>query len=156
MDRQRVKARASWAGSGEAADESVWFPLREKLGATEFLGYETESAEGVVAALVKDGQEAGSLKAGETGAIVLNQTPFYAESGGQVGDTGVLTGEGGIKVRITDTQKKLGDLFVHIGTVESGEVKLGTALQLEVDHGRRSSIRAHHSATHLIHEALRQ
>ncbi|MCP3388548.1 alanine--tRNA ligase [Bradyrhizobium sp. CCGB12] len=156
MERQREKARESWKGSGEAASEAIWFPLREKLGATEFLGYETESAEGVVSALVKDGKETDSLKAGETGAIVLNQTPFYAESGGQVGDTGVLLGEGGIKVRVTDTQKKLGDFFVHIGMVESGEVKLGTALQLEVDHGRRSSIRAHHSATHLIHEALRQ
>src|SRR6476660_6852144 len=156
MERQRAKARASWAGSGEAAQETVWFALREKIGATEFLGYETESAEGVVSALVKDGKEADSLKAGEQGAIVLNQTPFYAESGGQVGDIGVLTGEGGIKFRVTDTQKKLGDFFVHVGTVESGEVKLGTALQLEVDHGRRSSIRAHHSATHLIHEALRQ
>lgn len=156
MERQKAKARESWKGSGEAASEAIWFPLREKLGATEFLGYETESAEGVVSALVKDGQEVASLKAGETGAIVLNQTPFYAESGGQVGDTGVLTGEGGLKVRVTDTQKKLGDLFVHIGNVESGELKLGAALQLEVDHSRRSSIRAHHSATHLIHEALRQ
>ncbi|EJN07586.1 alanine--tRNA ligase [Bradyrhizobium sp. YR681] len=156
MERQKAKARESWKGSGEAASEAIWFPLREKLGATEFLGYETESAEGVVTALVKDGKEATSLKAGETGAIVLNQTPFYAESGGQVGDTGVLTGEGGLKFRVTDTQKKLGDFFVHVGNVESGELKLGTALQLEVDHGRRSSIRAHHSATHLIHEALRQ
>jgi alanyl-tRNA synthetase len=156
MERQKAKARESWKGSGEAASEAIWFPLREKLGATEFLGYETESAEGVVSALVKDGAEVASLKAGDTGAIVLNQTPFYAESGGQVGDTGVLTGEGGIKFRVTDTQKKLGDFFVHIGKVESGELKLGTALQLEVDHGRRSSIRAHHSATHLIHEALRQ
>lgn len=156
MERQKVKARESWKGSGEAASEAIWFPLREKLGATEFLGYETESAEGVVSALVKDGHEVASLKAGEAGAIVLNQTPFYAESGGQVGDTGVLTGEGGIKFRVTDTQKKLGDLFVHVGTVENGEIKLGTALQLEVDHSRRSSIRAHHSATHLIHEALRQ
>lgn len=156
MDRQRVKARASWAGSGEAADESVWFPLREKLGATEFLGYETESAEGVVSALVKDGKEVDSLKASETGSIVLNQTPFYAESGGQVGDTGVLTGEGGIKFRVTETQKKAGDLFVHTGTVEQGTLKAGAALQLEVDHTRRSSIRAHHSATHLLHEALRQ
>src|SRR6187200_281006 len=94
MDRQRVKARASWAGSGDTASETIWFPLREKLGATEFLGYETESAEGVVAALVKDGKETDSLKAGETGSIVLNQTPFYAESGGQVGDTGVMIGEG--------------------------------------------------------------
>lgn len=156
MERQKAKARESWKGSGEAASEAIWFPLREKLGATEFLGYETESAEGVVTALVKDGKEATSLKVGDTGAIVLNQTPFYAESGGQVGDTGVLTGEGGIKFRVTDTQKKLGDFFVHVGIVESGELKLGTALQLEVDHGRRFSIRAHHSATHLIHEALRQ
>lgn len=156
MERQKAKARESWKGSGEAASEAIWFPLREKLGATEFLGYETESAEGVVSALVKEGAEVASLKAGETGAIVLNQTPFYAESGGQVGDTGVLSGEGGIKIRVTDTQKKLGDLFVHIGTVENGEVKLGTALQLEVDHARRSTIRAHHSATHIIHEALRQ
>ena len=156
MDRQRAKARASWAGSGEAADETIWFPLREKLGATEFLGYDTESAEGVVTALVKDGKEIDSLKAGETGSIVLNQTPFYAESGGQVGDTGVLTGEGGIKFRVTDMQKKAGDLFVHTGTVEQGTLKAGTALQLEVDHARRSSIRAHHSATHLLHEALRQ
>ncbi|MCA6118953.1 alanine--tRNA ligase [Bradyrhizobium sp. WSM 1738] len=156
MERQREKARASWAGSGESADESVWFPLREKLGATEFLGYDTESAEGVVTALVKDGKEIDSLKAGEAGSIVLNQTPFYAESGGQVGDTGVLTGEGGIKFRVTETQKKAGDLFVHTGTVEQGTLKAGTALQLEVDHARRSSIRAHHSATHLLHEALRQ
>jgi alanyl-tRNA synthetase len=156
MERQREKARASWAGSGEAADESIWFPLREKLGATEFLGYETESAEGVVSALVKDGKETNSLKAGETGSIVLNQTPFYAESGGQVGDTGVLSGEGGIKFRVTDVQKKAGDLFVHSGTVEEGTLKVGAALQLEVDHVRRSSIRAHHSATHLLHEALRQ
>ncbi|MEH2486737.1 alanine--tRNA ligase [Bradyrhizobium sp. AZCC 2230] len=156
MERQKAKARESWKGSGEAASEAIWFPLREKLGATEFLGYETESAEGVVSALVKDGQEVAHLKTGDTGALLLNQTPFYAESGGQVGDTGVLTGEGGIKFRVTDTQKKLGDFFVHVGTLESGELKVGTALQLEVDHGRRSSIRAHHSATHLIHEALRQ
>ncbi|MCA1402398.1 alanine--tRNA ligase [Bradyrhizobium sp. BRP56] len=155
MERQRIKARASWAGSGEAASEAIWFPLREKLGATEFLGYETESAEGAVTALIKDGAEVESLKAGESGAIVLNQTPFYGESGGQVGDTGVLTGEG-VKFRVTDTQKKAGDLLVHLGTVEQGTLGVGTALQLEVDHTRRSSIRANHSATHLLHEALRQ
>jgi alanyl-tRNA synthetase len=155
MDRQRAKARAAWAGSGDTASENVWFPLREKLGATEFLGYETETAEGVVAALVKDGKDVESLKTGESGAIVLNQTPFYAESGGQVGDTGVMTGEG-VRFRVTDTQKKAGDLFVHLGTVEQGTLKSGTALLLEVDHARRSSIRAHHSATHLLHEALRQ
>ncbi|HZR88723.1 MAG TPA: alanine--tRNA ligase [Bradyrhizobium sp.] len=156
MERQRQKARASWVGSGEAATETIWFPLREKLGATEFLGYETESAEGAVAALIKDGQEVESLKAGESGAIVLNQTPFYGESGGQVGDLGLLTGEGGIKFRVTDTQKKAGDLFVHLGTLEHGTLKVGTALQLEVDHTRRSAIRRNHSATHLLHEALRQ
>ena len=155
MDRQRAKARAAWAGSGDTASENVWFPLREKLGATEFLGYETETAEGVVAALVKDGKDVESLKAGESGAIVLNQTPFYAESGGQVGDTGIMTGEG-VRFRVTDTQKKAGDLFVHLGTVEQGTLRSGTALLLEVDHARRSSIRAHHSATHLLHEALRQ
>src|SRR6202000_1565970 len=102
-----------------------------------------------------EGQEVDSLKAGESGAIVLNQTPFYAESGGQVGDTGMMLGEG-VKFRVTDTQKKAGDLFVHLGTVEQGTLKTGMALALEVDHARRSSIRAHHSATHLLHEALRQ
>jgi alanyl-tRNA synthetase len=155
MDRQRAKARAAWAGSGDTASETIWFPLREKLGATEFLGYETESAEGVAGALVKDGVEVDALKKGESGAIILNQTPFYAESGGQVGDTGMMSGEG-VRVRVTDTQKKAGDLFVHIGTVEQGTLKPGAALQLEVDHARRASIRAHHSATHLLHEALRQ
>jgi alanyl-tRNA synthetase len=155
MERQRQKARASWVGSGEAATETIWFPLREKLGATEFLGYETESAEGAVAALVKDGKEVDSLKAGESGAIVLNQTPFYGESGGQVGDIGLMLGEG-VKFRVTETQKKAGDVFVHIGTVEQGTLKPGTALQLEVDHARRSAIRRNHSATHLLHEALRQ
>src|ERR1700761_6156647 len=155
MDRQREKARASWSGSGDAATESVWFPLHEKLGATEFLGYETERAEGVVTALVKDGKEVDSLKAGENGSIVLNQTPFYAESGGQVGDTGVLTGEG-VTFRVTETQKKAGDLWVHQGTLEQGTLKVGAPLQLDVDHARRSSIRANHSATHLLHEALRQ
>ena len=155
MDQQRAKARAAWAGSGDTAAENIWFPLREKLGATEFLGYDTEIAEGVVTALVKDGKEADSAKTGDSVAIVMNQTPFYAESGGQVGDTGVLTGDGA-RVRITDTQKKAGDLYVHLGTVEQGTLKPGLPLQLEVDHGRRTSIRANHSATHLLHEALRQ
>jgi alanyl-tRNA synthetase len=155
MEKQREKARASWSGSGEAATEAIWFPLREKLGATEFLGYETETAEGVVTALVKDGKEVASLKAGEPGVVVLNQTPFYGESGGQVGDEGVLVGEG-VRFRVTDTQKKAGDLFAHVGTVEQGTLKTGAALSLEVNHARRSAIRAHHSATHLLHEALRQ
>src|SRR5262245_59886111 len=155
MERQRKLARASWAGSGEAATETVWFSLREKLGASEFLGYETETAEGVVAALVKDGKEVASLGKGESGAVVVNQTPFYGESGGQVGDTGVMTADG-VRFRVTDTQKKAGDLFVHLGTVEQGTLKPGAALALDVDHARRSAIRQNHSATHLLHEALRQ
>jgi alanyl-tRNA synthetase len=155
MERQRKTARAAWAGSGDTASEAIWFPLRDKLGATEFLGYETETAEGVVGALAKDGAAVDQLKSGESGAIVLNQTPFYAESGGQVGDTGMMIGEGVI-FRVTDTQKKAGDLFVHLGIVEQGTLKAGTALQLDVDHARRASIRAHHSATHVLHEALRQ
>ncbi len=155
MEEQRKKARASWAGSGEAADEAVWFSLREKNGATEFLGYETENAEGVVAALVRDGKEVTALKQGESGAVVLNQTPFYGESGGQVGDTGVLTADG-VRFKVTDTQKYAGDMFAHIGTVEEGTLKTGTALALKVDHARRSAVRRNHSATHLLHEALRQ
>jgi alanyl-tRNA synthetase len=155
MERQREKARASWAGSGDAATEAVWFGLRESAGATEFLGYETETAEGVVAALVKDGKQVPALRAGESGAVILNQTPFYAESGGQVGDTGIMRGEG-VRFRVADTQKKAGEVFVHSGVVEEGTLEAGAALMLEVDHSRRSAIRQHHSATHILHEALRQ
>ena len=155
MEKQREKARASWSGSGDAATEAVWFSLREQVGATEFLGYETEAAEGVVTALVRDGTTVDALKKGETGTVVLNQTPFYGESGGQVGDTGVMMGEG-VRFRVTDTQKKAGDVFVHTGMVEEGTLKTGAALQLDVDHARRTAIRANHSATHLLHEALRQ
>jgi alanyl-tRNA synthetase len=155
MERQREKARASWAGSGEAAQEAIWFALREKLGATEFLGYETESAEGVVSALVRDGKEVMELKKGERGAVVVNQTPFYSESGGQVGDEGEMRREG-VRLAVTDTQKKTGDLFAHFVTVEQGTVKVGDPLLLEVDHARRLAIRQNHSATHLLHEALRQ
>ncbi|HEY8267126.1 MAG TPA: alanine--tRNA ligase [Xanthobacteraceae bacterium] len=155
MERQREKARGSWAGSGEAATETVWFGLREKLGATEFLGYETEKAEGAVTALVKGGAEAKELKSGEEGAVLVNQTPFYGESGGQVGDTGTLSAEG-VRFRVTDTQKRAGELIVHLGKVEQGTLKPGLALALEVDYARRSDIRRNHSATHLLHEALRQ
>jgi alanyl-tRNA synthetase len=155
MDKQKEKARASWAGSGEAATAAVWFPIRERVGASEFLGYETERAEGVVAAILRDGKEVDALKTGESGAIVLNQTPFYGESGGQVGDTGVMHADG-VRVKVTDTQKEAGDLLVHSATVEQGTLKLGAALTLEVDHARRTAIRRNHSATHLLHEALRQ
>ena len=155
MERQREKARASWAGSGEAATETLWFSLREKVGSTEFLGYETESAEGVVAALVKGGREVSELKKGESGAVVMNQTPFYGESGGQVGDTGDMRRDG-VHATVIDTQKKAGDLFVHAVKVEQGTIKIGDPLLLEVDHTRRAAIRQNHSATHLLHEALRQ
>jgi alanyl-tRNA synthetase len=155
MERQRAKARASWAGSGEAAQETVWFALREKLGPTEFLGYETESAEGVVSALVRDGKEVSELKTGESGAVVVNQTPFYGESGGQVGDEGEIRRDG-LRAAVTGTQKNAGDLFAHMVKVEQGALKVGDPVLLEVEHARRSAIRQNHSATHLLHEALRQ
>src|SRR5262249_28330551 len=155
MERQREKARASWAGSGEAETEALWFAIKERVGATEFLGYETESAEGVVAALVKDGNEVDALHAGESGVVVLNQTPFYGEAGGQVGDTGVMAGDD-VRFSVADTQRKAGDVLVHSGRVENGTLKVGAALTLAVDHARRSAIRRNHSATHILHEALRQ
>ncbi len=155
MERQRAEARKAWAGSGEAATEAVWFAVKDKAGATEFLGYETESAEGVVVALLRDGVEVDSLKAGEKGFLILNQTPFYAESGGQVGDTGMLHA-GETRIRVDNTIKKVGDLFVHDVVVEQGDVGKGMALELEVDRERRTAIRANHSATHLLHEALRE
>ncbi len=155
MERQREKARASWVGSGEAAQEAVWLTLREKLGPTEFLGYETESAEGVIAALVKDGKEVSELKKGEAGAVIVNQTPFYGESGGQVGDEGEIRRDG-LRAVVTDTQKKAGDVFAHFVKVDEGTLKVGDPVLMEVDHARRFAIRQNHSATHLLHEALRQ
>ena len=154
MARQRAEARKAWSGSGEAATETIWFSLRERVGATEFLGYETEIAEGVAEALVQGGAEVPSLAVGQTGWLILNQTPFYGESGGQVGDVGVVSGAG-VRARVLDTKKKLGDLFVHEVEVEEGALAVGAALELKVDHAARSAIRANHSATHLLHEALR-
>jgi alanyl-tRNA synthetase len=156
MQKQKEEARKAWKGSGEAATETVWFEVKERVGATDFLGYDTEAAEGEIRAVLKDGKEVGSLKPGDDAALVLNQTPFYGESGGQVGDQGVIKGPKGALFRVTDTQKKLGDLFVHIGHVEKGTFKPGDAVELIVDHARRAATRANHSATHLVHEALRQ
>lgn len=155
MERQKAEARANWSGSGEAATDTVWFGVREREGATEFLGYDTETAEGAVRALVQEGKEVSELPAGARGFVVLNQTPFYGESGGQVGDSGLVSGEG-VKARVLNTQKKLGDVFVHDVEVTEGTLKIGTPLALEVDHARRSAVRANHSATHLLHEALRR
>jgi alanyl-tRNA synthetase len=155
MQRQRADARRAWSGSGEAATEPVWFALREEVGATEFLGYETERAEAIVSALVRDGVRIERVGPGERVQMVATQTPFYGESGGQVGDSGVMTGRG-LAARVLGTQKRLGDLFVHDVAVDEGELTPGMAVDLVVDPARRAAIRANHSATHLLHEALRQ
>src|SRR6056297_1229063 len=154
MAEQKARARAAWSGSGEAADQTVWFDIAEHKGTTDFLGYDTEVAEGQITALVRDGSETDRAAKGDIVQIVLNQTPFYAESGGQVGDTGTLKTETGT-ARITDT-KKVAGVFIHMAEVTEGEIATGAAAQLAVDHARRSAIRANHSATHLLHEALRK
>ncbi|WP_102110125.1 alanine--tRNA ligase [Oceaniglobus roseus] len=154
MAEQKAKARAAWAGSGETADAAIWYDLAERSGNTEFLGYDTEEAEGTIQAIVQDGAAVEVAKAGDTIQIVLNQTPFYAEAGGQVGDTGIIattTGTG----RVTDTRKVAG-LYVHFAEVTEGEIKRGSGAKLMVDHDRRTLIRANHSATHLLNEALRE
>jgi alanyl-tRNA synthetase len=155
MQAQREDARKAWKGTGEAKTETIWYELREKLGGTEFLGYDTETAEGIVRAIVVDGKDVESLSVGQTGAILVNQTPFYAESGGQTGDHGVIRTVEGAVFRVTDTQKRVGDVFVHLGHVEQGSFRISNAVELVVDHQRRSGNRIHHSATHLLHEALR-
>ena len=155
MAAQKAEARKSWSGSGEAATDTVWYGLADKLGPTEFLGYETETAEGEVRALLKDGQEVPSLAAGDEGFVVLNQTPFYGESGGQVGDSGQLTSLKGLEGEVADTSKPLGRLHVLHTRVAKGEVSVGETLHQSVDEERRRATRANHSATHLLHAALR-
>ncbi|HVY20910.1 MAG TPA: alanine--tRNA ligase [Bauldia sp.] len=154
MEKQKDEARASWAGSGDAQTEPVWFKLREKLGATEFLGYDTESAEGEIVAMVQKGEGVQSAKAGEQVAIVVNQTPFYAEQGGQQGDQGIVAGEKGGAL-IEDVQKRAEGLYVHYGRIQNGTLSVGDAVRLSVDNPRRTAIRSNHSATHLLHAALR-
>jgi len=155
MARQKAEARANWSGSGDAATETVWFSVRDRVGPTEFLGYATEQAEGVITALVKDGAVVDMANAGEALGVVVNQTPFYGESGGQMGDTGMISGDG-FRFEVTDTQKKGDGVFVHLGRVSEGVMRTGMAAELKVDHARRSMLRANHSATHLVHEALRE
>jgi alanyl-tRNA synthetase len=155
MERQKEEARASWMGSGEAQTESIWFKLRDTLGATEFLGYEAETAEGEILALVRDAEGIPSAKEGEEVAILVNQTPFYAESGGQVADTGTIETADGARIIVTDVQKRADGLFVHYGKVESGKLSTGDAVRLTIDKARRTKIRGNHSATHLLHAALR-
>ncbi|RAI04073.1 alanine--tRNA ligase [Acuticoccus sediminis] len=155
MAEQKAKARANWAGSGDAADERVWFGVRDRVGATEFLGYDTTRADATVAAIVVDGAEVQTVGAGQEARIVFNQTPFYAESGGQVGDTGSATA-GETRFAIADTTKVADGLFVHRGTLEAGTLTVGDALTLQVEDERRDMIRANHSATHILHECLRR
>ncbi|MBP1846089.1 alanyl-tRNA synthetase [Rhizobium petrolearium] len=155
MERQKAEARSHWAGSGDKATETIWFELKEKFGATEFLGYDTETAEGVVQAIVRDGKAVDSASAGDQVQVIVNQTPFYGESGGQMGDTGVISTDSA-RLEVSDTQKKGEGLFVHSAIVADGTLKVGDAVALAVDHGRRSRLRSNHSATHLLHEALRE
>ena len=156
MQQQRIRARAAWVGSGEAVTEPLWFEIREMAGATEFLGYTTESAEAEVLAVVVDGAQVNAAPTGADVALVLNQTPFYGESGGQVGDAGTIVGPNGLIIQVTDTKKKPGGLLVHLGRVEAGTACPAAPVVATVDYVRRNAIRAHHSATHLLHEALRR
>ncbi|MFE3835680.1 alanine--tRNA ligase [Pseudogemmobacter sonorensis] len=154
MEEQRAKARASWSGSGEAKDARIWFELAEAHGPSEFLGYETETAEGVIQALVREGATTGAVEAGTRAQVVVNQTPFYAESGGQIGDQGWIRTDTGL-ARVDDTIKAAG-VFIHVVEVIEGTVLRGQPARLEVAHARRGEIRQSHSATHLLHEALRR
>ena len=156
MDRQRAEARKAWAGSGEAATESVWFEIRERVGASEFLGYDADRAEGQILALLVDGKPVDQAMAGTAVAVICNQTTFYGESGGQMGDTGVIAVPGRGRMTVSDCTKKLGDLIVHLGKVEEGRLAVGDFAELEIDRNRRANVRAHHSATHLLHAALRR
>ena len=157
MERQRAEARKAWSGSGDAATEKIWFEVKDKVGATDFLGYSTETAEGRVTALVVGGAAVSQAQSGDVVSLVANQTPFYAESGGQVGDTGLIVTAGGkAEIAITDTQKKADAVFVHSGKVTKGTVAVGDEAAFKVDGKRRSAIRGHHSATHLLHAALRR
>ena len=155
MERQREAARSAWVGSGDAGDTALWFKLRERLGPTEFLGYAQEAAEGVAMALVSEGAEVTEIAAGQTGLVLLNQTPFYAESGGQVGDMGRMTGPDGVTVKVLDVQKQVGALWAHRVEVGSGAITVDMPLELAVDGERRGHIRRNHSATHLLHAAFR-
>jgi len=156
MAKQKAEARKSWAGSGDATVSKIWFEVADELGATDFLGYSTEKAEGQITAIVRNGSRVADAGAGMDVQIVVNQSPFYAESGGQVGDTGTITTSSGAVVVVTDTRKEAGNVFVHHGRVEKGSIKTADEVKLVVDSERRSAIRGNHSATHLLHECLRR
>ena len=155
MKESKELAKKNWKGSGDSAVDDIWFSIKDRLGPSEFLGYETDQAEGIILSLLKDNKEVNELNKNDEGIIILNQTPFYGESGGQVGDTGEII-SGDFKFEITDVQKKLGDLFVHYGKVKSGSIKIKDNVEMKIDIDRRNNIRAYHSATHLLHESLRR
>ncbi|MBD21653.1 MAG: alanine--tRNA ligase [Rhodospirillaceae bacterium] len=156
MQDQREHARRAWVGSGEISDETVWFDIRDAVGATEFLGYQSDKAEGRVLAIVKDGNSIKSTKVGEQVSIVVNQTPFYGESGGQMGDAGIIkTTDNGI-FEVNHTQKKVGDLHLHIGSLKTGTLNLNDIVEMQIDVRRRSALCRNHSATHLLHSTLRR
>jgi len=155
MTKRKEDAKKNWKGSGDTAIENIWFKVREKLGSTDFLGYETDNSQGVVLTIIHNGKETDTLTENSEGIIITNQTPFYGESGGQIGDTGFLLGSNS-RFEVTDTQKKLGDLHIHIGKLIKGSISKGDTLDLKINSERRSNIRAYHSATHLLHEALRR
>ena len=155
MTKRKENAKKNWKGSGDTAIEHIWFKVREKLGSTDFLGYETDNSQGVVLTIIHNGKETDNLTENSEGIIITNQTPFYGESGGQIGDTGFLLGSNS-RFEVTDTQKKLGDLHIHIGKLIKGSISKGDTVDLKINSERRSNIRAYHSATHLLHEALRR
>ncbi len=155
MKESKELAKKNWKGSGDSAVDDIWFSIKDRLGPSEFLGYETDQAEGIILSLLKDNKEVNELNVNDEGIIILNQTPFYGESGGQVGDTGEII-SGDFKFEITDVQKKLGDLFIHYGKVKSGSIKIKDNVEMKIDIDRRNNIRAYHSATHLLHESLRR
>jgi alanyl-tRNA synthetase len=156
MAKQREEARRSWVGSGDAATGEQWLALRDRVGATEFLGYDTHNAQGVIQAILVDGKPVERAQAGDQAAIVVNQTPFYGESGGQMGDTGDMFSADGAEFAVTDAQREAGDLIAHIGKSTSGSLKVGDAVSLRIDETRRRRLRANHSVTHLLHQALRR
>ena len=156
MAKQKAAARAAWKGSGQAADSEVWFDIAERIGATEFTGYSSDTAEAQVFALVKDGREVVTASTGDNVMVLTNQTPFYGESGGQMGDSGTISGADGLRLEVSDTAKPLGRLHAHQAVVTSGTIKTGELVKLDIDTARRDAIRANHSATHLLHAALRQ
>ena len=156
MEKQRAEARANWSGSGETATETIWYDIRQDTGMTEFVGYQGAEAEAKISAIILDGAPTDRVHAGQEASIIVNQTPFYAESGGQAGDQGIMKSENSASMAVTNTLKKLGDMHVHIGDVQSGELAVGDVVHLAIDNIRRTEIRSNHSATHLLHEALRR